>query len=49
MNKEEKLAIAKEVVKIYFNENVSVKEAIELCRGEEGEGCEPKMDRRTIS
>ena len=32
MNKEEISAIAKEVVKIYFDENVSVKEAIELCR-----------------
>ena len=49
MTKKEISAIADEVVKIYFNENVSVKEAIELCRGEEGEGCEPKMDRRTIS
>ena len=33
MTKEEKLAIAKEVVKIYFDENVSVKEAIEKAKG----------------
>ena len=49
MSKEEMLAIADGVVEIHFDENMSVKGAIELCRRKEGETYESKMDRRTIS
>lgn len=48
MTRKEILAIADEIVEIYFNENVSVKEAIEIAK-RKGEDYEFKMDRRTIS
>lgn len=48
MNKEEISAIANEVVEIYFNENVSVKEAIALCIGKEGEIHGFEVDKRAI-
>ena len=45
MTKEETSAITNEVVKM----NVSVKEAIELCKRQEGATYESKMDRGTIN
>lgn len=49
MTRKEILAIADEVVEIYFNENISVEKAITKAIEEKGEDYEFKMDRRAIS